>query len=437
MSSLRLDGLNCVVDLEIGADVAQRLMQKKIAELKQNINAPGYRKNNIPDRYVLKRFGGQLEQEVLDQVVGEALHALLQENNVVPAQEPNQTVESKEIGKPIKIKIDFECLPQFELKDPKSFEIVRPAVEVSESLMNDEIEKLKEAFPIWTSTDKAAKEGDRVKISYRCKIDGEPFNNNELMKAESVLGKEMLFPALEKALVGLKFGDVKSISVDFESDYPNPNLAGKKGEFDVTVTEVEQASPTEVDDAFAERVLGKDKNVAALNEHIKQKYEAQIKDMSEFLMTSRLQDALNAGYDFLLPQVLVNNEREARAASKSKEEQARVEALAIDSDDAFMANIRKALKLGLVAAKHAEQNEIDVSEKELADHIIGIANNSGNTEQFFKWFIEDERRVMDARNRLLHQKAVNHLIEAAATKEEKLTFAELEAIVDKLQKEVD
>lgn len=437
MSSLSLDGLNCKVELNIEADVAQRLMQKRIAELKKNINAPGYRKNNIPDRYVLKRFGGQLEQEVLDQVVGEALHELLQDKNIVPAQEPKQDIESKEIGKPIKIKMDFECLPQFELKDPKSFDITRPTVEITESLINEEIDKLKEAFPIWSAKDKAAAEGDRVRISYRCKIDGEPFNNNELMKAETVIGKEMLFPALEKALVGLKFGDVKEITVDFEQDYPNPNLAGKKGEFDVTITEVEQASPTKVDDAFATRVLGQDKKVADLNDHIKQKFDKQIQEMVSLLMTSRLQDALYAGYEFPLPQILVNNEREARASSKSKEEQARVEQLAIDSDDPFMINIHKALKLGLVAAKHAETNKIDVNEKELADHIIAYATNSGNAEQFFKWFIEDERRVMDARNRLLHQKAVDHLIEAAATKEEKLTFAELEAIVEQLQKEVE
>ena len=433
MSSLNVNGLNCTAEIEVSADVADKIRHQKIEELKKNVQVPGYRPNKVPNSYIIKRFGGKLDEEVLDEVVRKSFGDLLSKHEVVPAHEPKETIESKEIGKPIKIKFEFECLPKFDLVDAKDMPLKRPVVKVTDAALKKEIEEQKKLFPIWTPTKEAAKKDDRIKISYKCDVEGEPFNGGELMKAEGILGKESLYPALEKKLVGLKAGDVKKVKVDFEKDYPNQTLAGKKAEFDVTVTEVETSKPTELDEAFVERALNEKKTVDEFKAVIRERLNTQIKNMLEVIMIDRLQDLVIDKYNFPLPDTLFNSELEARLESESEEERKKVFDLPKDSDNIKIQNVIKALRLGLVAAQYSEKNQLDISEQELADFIVKFASNSGKSEEFLRWFIEDERRVMDARNRLLHQKSVDHMINAYAKDGEEMSMSDLEKLAKETQ----
>ena len=308
-----------------------------------------------------------------------------------------------------------------------------PVVKVTDELVKKEIDELKLAFPLWSPSKEKAKNDDRIKITYTCQVDGEPFNNGEMMKADAVLGKETLYPELEKALVGLKSGDVKEIKLKFEDDYPNPSLAGKNAEFNVTVTEVEKSSPTKVDEAFIERALGQKKSEKEFNEVINSRIEKQIKDLLDGVMVDRLQDLLMDKYDFQLPETLFKNELEARASSKPDDEKEKLLKLTMSSKDKEVKDIIKALRLGLVAAQYSEENKLDITEKELADFIVAFASNSGKSEDFLRWFIEDERRVMDARNRLLHQKSVEHMIKAYSKEGKELTMSALEKLAKETQ----
>jgi len=433
MSSLNKNGLKCTAQLDVSADVADKIRQQKIEELKKNIQVPGYRPNKVPNSYIIKRFGDNLDKDVLEEVVNKSFGELLAEHKVVPAHEPKETVESKEIGKPIKITYEFECLPQFKLVNKEDIQLEKPVVAATDELIEKEIKSLKEEFPVWAATKDVAKEGDKIKISYKCKVDDKPFNDDELMKAEAVIGKETLYPDLEKKLAGLKSGDVKKIDVKFKKDYPNPSLADKQAEFDVTVTEVEKSSPTKLDEAFIERALGQKKTETEFRAVIKERIEKQIKDMLDVVMVERLQDSIIEKYDFDLPEALFKNELEARASSKSDDEKEKMLTLKIDSKDKDIVDIVKALRLGLVAAQYSEENNIEISEKELADFIVAFASSSGQSEEFLRWFIEDERRVMDARNRLLHQKSVEHMIEAYSKDGKEMKMPALEKLAKEIQ----
>ena len=65
--------------------------------------------------------------------------------------------------------------------------------------------------------------------------------------------------------------------------------------------------------------------------------------------------------------------------------------------------------------------------------MVTFASSSGQSEEFLRWFIEDERRVMDARNRLLHQKSVEHMIETYAHDGKEMTMSDLEKLSKEIQ----
>ena len=96
MSSLNKNGLKCTAQLDVSADVADKIRQQKIEELKKNIQVPGYRPNKVPNSYIIKRFGENLDKDVIEEVVRKSFGELLAEHKVVPAHEPKETIESKE-----------------------------------------------------------------------------------------------------------------------------------------------------------------------------------------------------------------------------------------------------------------------------------------------------------------------------------------------------
>jgi len=72
---------------------------------------------------------------------------------------------------------------------------------------------------------KIAKDGDMVKVLYKGTFeDGSLFDASDESKPfEFTIGKEMVLPAFEKAVVGLEVGKEKNISIPPEEAYGEPN----------------------------------------------------------------------------------------------------------------------------------------------------------------------------------------------------------------------
>ncbi len=90
------------------------------------------------------------------------------------------------------------------------------------------------------------KSGDSVNIYYVGKIDGKKFEGGSCTKKDSpngynlTIGSGTFIPGFEDGLIGARVGSVLDVDVAFPDPYPNnPDLAGKKAVFTVTVNYVQ------------------------------------------------------------------------------------------------------------------------------------------------------------------------------------------------------
>ena len=90
------------------------------------------------------------------------------------------------------------------------------------------------------------------------------------------VGAERLLPGIEKALLQMTVGESKMVSDVFPSDYPEKDLAGKKAEFHLKLSEIKKKALPELNDEFAKQL----KEGATL-ESIKTEIRENIKSSKE------------------------------------------------------------------------------------------------------------------------------------------------------------
>ncbi|MDR1361101.1 MAG: FKBP-type peptidyl-prolyl cis-trans isomerase [Rickettsiales bacterium] len=104
--------------------------------------------------------------------------------------------------------------------------------------------KMKKIMPIFaicgalflTACDKAAKNGDTVKIDFAGYLNGEQFAGGT-GQADLKLGSGQFVPGFEEQLVGAKKGEEREVKITFPEQYV-PGLAGKDVIFKVKVLEI-------------------------------------------------------------------------------------------------------------------------------------------------------------------------------------------------------
>ncbi|MAJ81801.1 MAG: trigger factor [Legionellales bacterium] len=436
MASLQQDGLKCELQVEIPVDVVNQARKEKLNKMKKDIQMNGFRANQVPDFLIEKRYGKRLTHDVMEELISSSIQETFKEKKIIPASTPKREDEQLELGKPIKVKLVFESLPQIELKPIKDLKIEKPNAVVDAKAIKKNIDELVDQFPKWSSVKREAKKGDRVQLEYTAKIGKELFKNGDKTSLNGILGEHHIFEALEKKLIGLDAKKAHKISIKMKDDFADiPEMAGKKVDFEVTINEIEESKKSKYDDTFIEQIIGekqtKKEFEAMIEKNLKKQYDSLVKQIAY----QRLEKSVSKAYSFELPESILENEIKARASKLEEKEKEKLLKKGVKGKDPVITAAKDSVRIALLAAKVSEEESIVVSENELADYILSFSRNQEDVQGFFKWFIEDKERVLETRNQLMHQKAMDFMLDQIPLEKETSTFEQLQALAKESQNE--
>ena len=120
-----------------------------------------------------------------------------------------------------------------------------------------------------TVTDRAAQDGDTVKIDFDGSVDGVAFDGGKGENYPLQLGSGSFIPGFEEQIVGHSAGDAFDVEVTFPEDYHAKELAGKAAVFKTVLHEIQTREVPELNDAYADD-KGFD-SAEAFREDVKQK----------------------------------------------------------------------------------------------------------------------------------------------------------------------
>ena len=146
----------------------------------------------------------------------------------------------------------YEVIPPIDLVDFESLEVERLVAEVGEADLDTALTDLAKRNTVYEPKEEGvAEDGDKVKVDFVGKIDGEAFDGGTASDIDVVIGQGGFIPGFEDGLKNVASGAQTTITTAFPEDYPVDTLQGKEAVFDVTVKEIASPKEAEVNDELA------------------------------------------------------------------------------------------------------------------------------------------------------------------------------------------
>ncbi len=287
----------------------------KLAGLKERVNLHGFRPGKVPLPHLKRVYGKAVMGEVIEQAIADANTKIVNDGGFRLAMEPKITFPSEQpaaINEVIEGKSDLaytvalEILPKIELVNFKNIELERPVTPVTDVEVDDAIKRIAEANRSFSAKDGKAEKGDRVVISFKGKIGGEPFEGGEGEDVPVVLGSGRLIPGFEDQLIGYGVGQSGTVKVKFPDDYVAERVAGRDAEFEVTVKAIEAPNAIALDDALATS-LGLE-SLEKLKQQVRERVSHEHFFASRQKVKRKLLDELDKLHKFEAPPSLVEQE---------------------------------------------------------------------------------------------------------------------------------
>lgn len=419
------------------ADIEARIATR-LTELKGQIRLPGFRPGKVPEKLLRQRYGDAVRGEVLEKAVQDTTEATLTERSLRPAAQPNIDLKSADEGKDLEFSIDVEVLPEIELGDFTSLKLERLVADVPESEVDDALSRMAETRKVGEvveSKTRKAKDGDVVVMDFVGRIDGEAFEGGSAERHELELGSGQFIPGFEEQLVGVKAGEEKVVTVSFPENYGAENLAGKEAEFTCTVHEIKELKVPAVDDEFA-KSAGFD-DLDALKSAVRESIAGEYGNVSRMRLKRVLLDELSDGYDFPVPEGMVDAEFHGiwHQIEHAKERGELDEEDAAKSEDDLKAEYRgiaeRRVRLGLLLSEVGTKNNVQVDQNDLQQALMAeVRKYPGQEQAVFQYYQSNQQALESLRAPIFEEKVVDFILELAHVTEKKVSVDDLTADPD-------
>ena len=144
------------------------------------------------------------------------------------------------------------------LGEYKGVEAYKVKCEITDEELASAVEDSMYDYTTYTDVTRPAKEGDNVNITYVTVVDGKTNDDYSGEEEDIVIGDGYVFPEIDAAVVGMKNGDKKSLTVKLNDDFADDEDVGKEAKVELTLNNVSEENTPECTDAFVKENLGFD-----------------------------------------------------------------------------------------------------------------------------------------------------------------------------------
>lgn len=445
------EGLKREIKVILGAGELNDRCDKRLDELKDQVELKGFRKGKVPKVHLKKLFGRRVMAEVLQEAVEESSRKALDERNERPATQPTIDLPQDESeiegvmsgSTDLAYSMSYEIVPPIELAEFGTLELEKLVADVDAPSIDEAVADLAKRNVGYEAVEgKEAADGDKLTIDFVGKIEGEAFEGGTAEGIDLVIGQGGFIPGFEDGVIGAKAGEDRVVNVTFPEDYPVDTLKGKAAVFDVKVKEVAAAKEPDIDDEFA-KSLGTE-SLEKLRDLISQQIGREYEQVSRMKLKRQLLDLLDERHTFELPASLVDSEFEQiweqvtndmNQAERSFEDEGKTEESAREE---YRKIAERRVRLGLVLGEIGEKGKLEVTQDELREAMVQQARQyPGQERQVFEYFEKTPGAVAQLRAPIFEDKVVDHILEKAIVTEKKVSKDELVAPLEGDEDEVE
>ena len=363
---------------ELGAEIDQAYQA-----IAQQVTIPGFRRGKAPRQLIDARFGrGPLLEQVVNDMLPTRYERAITENELNPLGQPQIDITKIEDNEEVQFTAEVDIRPEITVPDFSAISVNVEALSVDDDAVDAELDNLRARFGELKDTTRKLKKGDFAVIDLTAEIDGETIDEASTEGLSYEVGSDDLIEGLDKAVKGLKAGE----DAEFTATIEYGEHKGEEAAVKVHVQQTKERILPELDDEFAQMASEFD-TVEELRESTKTQLEETKKAEQAAEIRDEVLKAALAQSEFALPESIVeeqaHNQLHQLLGQMAHDENALAQLLEAQGTtrEEFDAKTREqaeeSVRTQLFLDALAEQEQPEVSQQELTDHILFTAQSYG------------------------------------------------------------
>ncbi|WJY68621.1 trigger factor [Corynebacterium auris] len=363
---------------ELGNEIDQAY-----AAIAQQVTIPGFRRGKAPRQLIDARFGrGPILEQVVNDMLPSRYEQAVLENELNPIGQPEVDVTKIEDKDFVEFTAEVDVRPEIEVPDFSAISVTVPAISVTDEDVDADLEDLRARFVELQATERELKNDDVAVIDAEVEVDGERVDEASVSELSYTVGADDLIPGLDNALTGLKAGE----DAEFTTTLAQEEYKDKDATVKVHVQQTKERVLPELDDDFAQLASEFD-TIDELRDSSREQLEETKKAQQAADIRDEVLKAALATTEFALPESVVEEQvhnrlhqllgqlahDEATLARFLEMQGTTREEFDKESREQAEESVRTQLFLDALA----EQEEVEVSQQELTDHILFTAQSYG------------------------------------------------------------
>ena len=406
-------GLERRMTVGIPADRIESEVNKRLQQTASRAKVDGFRPGKVPMSVIRKRFGGSARQEVMGEVIQSSFYEAIMQEKLNPAGAPSVEPKQLEEGKDFEYVATFEVYPEITLGDFSEIKVERIESEVRDEDLESMLEILRKQNTQFETVERAAENGDQLKVDFVGRVDGEPFQGGAANNTEIVLGSGRMIPGFEDGLLGAKAGDSVTLNVTFPEEYQNLELAGKAAEFDVQVHAVAAPALPELNDEFFAKFGVEEGGIDAFRAEVRKNMERELRQAIKTKVKTQVMDGLLATNSIDVPKALVSSEIDRlRQQAVQQFGGANIDPSQLPAE-LFEEQAKRRVSLGLIVADVVKQNDIKPDNDRVRAMVEELASAYQEPEQVVNWYYQNEQQLAEIQSVVLEEQVVDTVLQKA------------------------
>ena len=416
-------GLERRITVEVPEVKINDLVQSRLKSMVGRVKVNGFRQGKVPFNVVAQKYGTQVRQEVVSDLLQSSFYEAVTQEKLRPASQPH--IEPKPIapGSGLEYTATFEVYPEIALAPFEQIKVERPSAQIAEEDVDNMVEVVRKKNAQWEKIDRSASDGDRVSIDFVGSVDGQAFKGNEAKGFFVVLGSGQMIQGFEENLIGKKAGEQTDFNIVFPADYHGKEIAGKTVKFDVTVNEVQGAVLPELNESFIKGLGIAEGTVDAFRKEVRDNMQREMEQVIKGKIKQQLMDKLLESNKIEVPKTLVEQEHKAVLAQQLRMKHMN-NPLEMD-EKAIAERAYRQVALGLILSDIVKSQSIKVTPEKLRETVAAVAQSYEKPEEVMGWYYSDKNRLAEVESRILEDQAVDWLLGQVTIKDKTTTFDEL------------
>ncbi len=385
--------------IEIPALAIEEKIKKALLDTQKKLKMPGFRPGRVPLDIIEKKYGKEIEQEVIEEIVTEYYARAVQETAIRPVSMPVLEEEFKfERKAPLKLTFLVEVRPEIKDINYESIAIEKREIKVEDAEIEETLKGLQESRAVYEPVEEPVKEEDLIIMDYEI-----PELNISYSDQVFKIGTDLFPEEFSKKLTGLKKSDSVEFEAQFPEDFRNEVLAGKKAKVRVTVKEVKRRELPEIDDELAKDV-GFD-NLEALKARIRENLLKKKEKEEGFRQKGELLNKLVDAVDFEVPEQLLQEQLMADLEDLRRQvpdDQRKDEELMEELRPQAIRKVKASILLEVIG----ERENVEINEQDIKSYIVDMSQRLLVSPEFIVKYYMSDKEKRDALRRAVYEEKV-------------------------------